>query len=72
VQHLAGVTYQLKLVRCSNKRCKRCTRVPVHGPYWYAFAKSNNRTRSTYVGKELPPAVRRALADVARGRELAG
>jgi len=57
VEHLAGVTYQLKLIRCGNKRCNRCRRRATHGPYWYAFWTRGSRTSSRYVGKNLPRAV---------------
>ncbi len=43
-----GVTYQLRYVNCG--KCPRR-----HGPYWYAFWKDGDRTRSRYVGKELSP-----------------
>jgi len=72
VEHLAGVTYQLKLVRCNNRKCKACARARrgegVHGPYWYAYTKRGNRTRCTYVGKELPPAVASSLREMELGR----
>ena len=29
-------------------------RRPAHGPYWYAYWKEDGRTRSQYIGKELP------------------
>lgn len=62
--HVAGVTYQHKLIRCGKKRCNKW-----HGPYWYAFWKRGGRTCSRYVGKELPRAVREAAEALAsRGR----
>jgi len=28
-----------------------------HGPYWYLFTKKSGKTRSKYVGKNLPAEV---------------
>lgn len=56
--HVEGVTYQSKMIRCGKKTCRKgCTRgVPSHGPYWYAvyWDAKQGKTRSIYVGKELP------------------
>lgn len=45
------ITYQQKLIRCGKAGCKACP----HGPYWYAFWDQAGRTKSKYIGKELPP-----------------
>lgn len=45
-----AVTFRQEMVRCGKKGCTRCP----HGPYWYAYWRENGRTRSRYVGKELP------------------
>jgi hypothetical protein len=49
-------TLRLELVACGKGACKRCAggRSPSHGPYWYAYWKDKGRTRSRYIGKELP------------------
>ena len=54
-----GVTYRQQYVRCGKVGCRRCPPVgPGHGPYWYAFYWDyQQRTRSFYVGKTLPPGV---------------
>ena len=51
-----SVRYRQKYVRCG----KDCTACP-HGPYWYASWKEGGRTRSAYIGRELPADVRRLL-----------
>jgi len=50
--HLAGVTYQLRWVKCGKPGCHR-----LHGPYWYAFTKVGGRVHCQYVGKKLRPDV---------------
>lgn len=57
--HLEYVHYRRQYVRCGRK-CKRCP----HGPYWYAYQKSNGKLSKTYIGRELPEQV------VARVRQL--
>lgn len=48
-------TLRLELVNCGKGACKACGgRRPAHGPYWYAYWKENGRTKSRYIGKELP------------------
>ena len=44
------ITYRQEHVRCGRANCTRCP----HGPYWYAYWREDGRTRSRYVGKELP------------------
>lgn len=44
------VTFRQEMVRCGKKGCSRCP----HGPYWYAYWREGGRSRSRYVGKELP------------------
>lgn len=44
------VTFRQEMVRCGKKGCTRCP----HGPYWYAYWREGGRTRSRYVGKNLP------------------
>jgi hypothetical protein len=48
-----AVTFRQEMVRCGKQRCTRCP----HGPYWYAYWREDGRTRSRYVGKELPGGV---------------
>jgi hypothetical protein len=44
------VTFRQEMVKCGKQGCTRCP----HGPYWYAYWREDGRTRSRYVGKELP------------------
>jgi hypothetical protein len=54
-----GVVYRQQYVRCGKASCKRCPPAgPGHGPYWYGFYWDyRQRTRSFYVGKQLPAGV---------------
>src|ERR671931_96088 len=54
-----GVIYRQQYIRCGKTRCQRCPpRGPGHGPYWYSFYWDyRQRTRSFYVGKQLPAGV---------------
>jgi hypothetical protein len=54
-----GVIYRQQYVRCGKPGCRRCPpRGPGHGPYWYGFYWDyRQRTRSFYVGKQLPKGV---------------
>ncbi|MGH3665166.1 MAG: hypothetical protein ACRDU8_03565 [Egibacteraceae bacterium] len=63
VPGIPSVTYRQERVRCG----RNCTQCP-HGPYWYAYWKERGRSRSQYVGRELPADVRRLVeaADVER------
>lgn len=47
-------TYRKVGVRCGKEGCK-CAEGELHGPYWYAWWSERGRTKSRYVGKELPP-----------------
>ena len=51
-----GVSYRQQYVRCGKPGCRRCPpHGPGHGPYWYGFYWDyRQRTRSFYVGKQLP------------------
>jgi uncharacterized protein DUF6788 len=51
-----GVTYQLKMINCGKPRCRKgCSRgLSPHGPYWYATTWTGAKTKTRYVGKELP------------------
>ena len=51
-----AVTYRQQHVRC-GKDCDACP----HGPYWYAFWKEEGRSRSQYIGGQLPADVRRLV-----------
>ncbi len=53
-------TYRSEMVRCGKKGCK-CARGELHGPYWYAYWTEGGKTKSEYVGKELPKTRERAL-----------
>lgn len=47
---VGAVTFRQEMVRCGKQGCTRCP----HGPYWYAYWREGGRTRSRYVGKQLP------------------
>ncbi len=51
VEETGPVTYRLESVKCGKPGCTKCP----HGPYWYAYYREGGRTRSRYVGPELPP-----------------
>jgi hypothetical protein len=44
------VSYRLQSVRCGKPGCTRCP----HGPYWYAYWREGGRSRTRYIGKNLP------------------
>lgn len=46
-------TYRLESVKCGKRGCK-CADGKLHGPYWYAYWLENGKTKSQYVGKNLP------------------
>jgi hypothetical protein len=50
-------TYRSELVRCGKKGCI-CVEGKLHGPYWYAYWSEGGKTRSQYVGKQLPKGVK--------------
>lgn len=50
--------YQLESVRCGKKNC-HCAEGKPHGPYWYAYWTEGGRTRSQYIGKQLPRGVKK-------------
>ena len=58
VPGMPAVTYRQQEVRCGRD----CTACP-HGPYWYAFWKEGGRTRSQYIGNQLPADIARLLGD---------
>lgn len=41
-------------VTCGKRRCRCMRGGAAHGPYWYEFTWRGGRTRSRYVGKDLP------------------
>jgi hypothetical protein len=53
VERTGKVTYRQEHVRCGRDNRTRCP----HGPYWYAYWRENGRSRSRYIGKELPQGV---------------
>jgi hypothetical protein len=55
--HTTRKTYRLELVRCGKEGC-RCVDGRLHGPYWYAYWSEGGKTRSQYIGKELPKGLR--------------
>lgn len=49
------VTYRQQYRRCGKATCSRCAAGgPAHGPYWYAYWWEGGRTRSRYLGKQIP------------------
>jgi hypothetical protein len=56
VPGVPAVTYRRQEVRC-GRSCESCP----HGPYWYAYWKEGGRSRSQYIGRELPADIRRLL-----------
>lgn len=52
VRHIEGVTYQLERVKCGKEGCL-CTEAPIHGPYWYAYWRVNDRQKTRYIGKRF-------------------
>ncbi len=44
------VCFRQEMIRCGKKGCTRCP----HGPYWYAYWREGGKTKSRYVGKQLP------------------
>ena len=55
-----GVIYRQQYVRCGKPGCRRCPpNGDGHGPFWYGYYWDyRQRTKSFYVGKELPPGVK--------------
>lgn len=59
-----NATVRAQWIRCSKGDCSSCNGTTVkmrkdgahvgHGPYWYAAWKVSRRTRSKYIGRELP------------------
>jgi len=61
-----SVTYQHELVKCGKAACRRCRRRAAHGPYWYAYWRSERsfgRVVSKYIGKNLPGWERTVMED---------
>lgn len=56
VPGMPAVRYRQQHVRC-GRDCASCP----HGPYWYAAWTEQGRSRSQYIGRELPGDVRRLL-----------
>jgi hypothetical protein len=48
-----GLTYCLERGRCGKENYK-CAGGELYGPYCYAYWSEGGRTRSKYVGKEIP------------------
>jgi hypothetical protein len=54
IAHLGRITLQRKLILCGKPRCSK-----FHGPYWYAFWKTDGATRCRYIGRRLPEGIER-------------
>lgn len=61
VAGMPTVSYRQERVRC-GRVCASCP----HGPYWYAYWKEDGRSRSQYIGRELPADVRRLVEEADR------
>jgi hypothetical protein len=68
------ITYRQQYVRCGKAACSKCTPPSLgHGPYWYAFYWGHRqRTRSLYVGKDLPGHAKLIQEDEPGSNEAAG
>jgi hypothetical protein len=54
---VAHKTYRLERVRCGKESCK-CADGHLHGPYWYAYWFEGGKTKSQYIGKQLPKGIK--------------
>ena len=49
-------SYVLQRIQCGDPTCHCMKKAgDYHGPYWYLFTKKDGKTRSKYIGKNLPP-----------------
>ncbi len=54
----APISYSRQYRRCGKADCPACRPgLPGHGPYWYARWQEGGRTRSRYLGRQVPAAV---------------
>lgn len=54
------IIYRQQYTRCGKERCRKCREGEGHGPYWYAYWNENGRTKSKYIGLQLPPELAQA------------
>lgn len=59
VPGMPSVSYRQRLRRCGKPNCSTCP----HGPYWYAHYRQDGRSRTQYIGRELPADVARLVAE---------
>ena len=53
----AHITYSQQYRRCGKPLCSRCSGdQPGHGPYWFAYWRTEGRLHSRYLGKNAPDA----------------
>jgi hypothetical protein len=57
-----NLTYRLEEVRCGKEKCK-CSRGKLHGPYWYSYSRIEGSVKSKYIGKKLPPEIKKRLSE---------
>lgn len=50
-------TYRLEYIRCGKGGCK-CADGKLHGPYWYGYWSEDGKTKSQYIGKQLPNGIK--------------
>ncbi|NJL21072.1 MAG: hypothetical protein HC895_10040 [Leptolyngbyaceae cyanobacterium SM1_3_5] len=54
VRQLGDRLYQLERVRCGKAGCKcQGEKGQLHGPYWYAYWRTEGKLKSRYVGKQF-------------------
>ena len=49
--------YLLEYVKCgraSSGKCRKCREGEYHGPYWYSYTRTGEKTISKYHGKNRP------------------
>ncbi len=64
-KQVGSLTFRYETVRCGKENCTRCP----HGPYWYAYWKEGGRTRSRYIGKNLPKLAKDSYEEKLRARK---
>ena len=49
-----ATTVREEYKKCGKPGCRCNTGGELHGPYWYEYWKEDGRTRSRYLGKQIP------------------
>ncbi len=58
------MAYRQQFTRCGKQRCRKCKEGEGHGPYWYAYWSENGRTKTKYIGVQLPSDLEPAQQDL--------